>query len=284
MARCRIAVLLTCFNRKLKTLECLARLEGAKRASREYGIYLVDDASTDGTKAAVSERYPDVKIIDGDGSLFWNGGMRVAFEAAMKGNYDFLLWLNDDTLLYSEAIESLIKIHDQVCHLGKGAIIVGSTQDETSGMLTYGGVIRRRKWMATSFTLVLPSSKPVECETMNGNCVLIPSGIARDIGSLDPAFIHAMGDQDYGLRARAAGYQIWVMPGFAGTCSRNPVEGSFSNTRLPLRVRWEKMLSPKGLPITPWRIFTQRHAGPAWPVFWLWPYIRVVTTSILRKK
>lgn len=281
----RIAVLITCHNRKAKTLACLdALFQNTLSDGYSLEVFLVDDGSTDGTEQAVRERYPRVNIIKGDGNLFWNGGMRVAFDAALAKSFDCYLWLNDDTLLYPTALQSLLSTSKQLTNsANKGMIVVGSTQDETSGQLSYGGVVRPSKWKLTAFKLIAPGDAPVECETMNGNCVLIPHEVARVIGGMEPRFAHAMGDLDYGLRAGYAGFSVWVMPGYVGTCSNNPATGSFNDASLSVSVRLKKILSPKGVPLNSWRVFTQRHAGMLWPIYWLWPYVKVVVKGAFKK-
>jgi GT2 family glycosyltransferase len=279
-----VAVLMTCHNRREKTLACLAAVFRSQMPlDHALEVFLVDDGCTDGTAHAVRERYPQVNIAQGDGSLYWNGGMRMAFAIAMERACDYYLWLNDDTLLYSAAIGTLIATScDLQARQGKGVIVVGSTQDASDGALTYGGVVSQSWWKPIGFDLVQPRDAPVECVSMNGNCVLIPIEIVRAVGNLEPKFAHAMGDQDYGLRARSAGFAIWIMPGFAGTCSSNAVTGSFKDASLPVAVRLRKMMQPKGLPMSSWRVFTQRHAGIFWLVFWAWPYFKVLITGLLR--
>jgi GT2 family glycosyltransferase len=247
-------------------------------------VFLVDDGSADGTDQSVRERYSEVNLIKGDGSLYWNGGMRVAFSAAMERDFDYYLWLNDDTLLYPTAINSLITTFGELeAKHGKSSIVVGSTQDPHDDRLSYGGVIRPNKWKTLFFKLVNPKDVPIECETMNGNCVLIPRTIAKLVGNLEKVFVHSMGDLDYGLRARYEGFSVWVMAGFAGTCSRNAVSGSFNDAGLPVAVRLRKMVQPKGLPLSSWRVFTQRHAGFLWPIFWLWPYARMMLKCLVKR-
>ncbi len=280
-----IAVLITCHNRREKTLACLDALFGSDPLfDARLEVFLVDDGSKDGTSDAIKARYPSVHIIAGDGNLFWCGGMRVAFTVAMELGFDYYLWLNDDTILYPTAIKKLlITSRDLQARLGKGCIVVGSTQDVQDGRHTYGGEIRQLKWKPLSFKLVTPRDVPVECETMDGNCVLIPCAIPQVLGNLGEEFIHAMGDFDYGLRARKSGFSIWVMPGFAGTCSTNTVNGSLHDPRLSFTQRLRKMLQPKGLPTSSWRVFAQRHAGFFWPIFWLWPYAKVMLKGLAKK-
>jgi GT2 family glycosyltransferase len=84
----RLAVLMTCFNRKEMTLEALRSLFSQKQVEDlNVTVYLVDDGSRDGTSQAVAERFPRVSILQGDGSLFWNGGMRKAFAEALTANF-----------------------------------------------------------------------------------------------------------------------------------------------------------------------------------------------------
>ena len=106
-----IAVLLTCFNRKEKTLVCLnSFFEADMPKGYEFDIYLVDDGSTDGTSEAVKENYPNIEIIKGNGNLYWAGGMRLAWTTALeRKDYDAFLLLNDDVILFDDFLDNLIK-------------------------------------------------------------------------------------------------------------------------------------------------------------------------------
>jgi len=277
----KIAVLVACYNRREKTLAGLDALyKSVLPDSTYFEVVLLDDASTDGTAAAVLAQHPNVKVLYSGGGLFWNRSMHFAFGWALPRGYDAFLWLNDDTLLNPDAVGRMIET-SRVLHsrLGKAAIVVGTTVDGESGHPTYGGYHQGSALNPLSFDLITPLNEPVECVAMNGNCVLIPHAVAAVVGNIDPSFEHAMGDTDYALRARKAGFSVWVAPGAVGQCSHNPTAGSFSDANLSFRARWKAMMSPKGVPPKSWYIFTRRHAGPAWPLFWLWPYVKLVATS-----
>jgi GT2 family glycosyltransferase len=111
---------------------------------------------------------------------------------------------------------------------------------------------------------------------MNGNCVLVPHEIAQVVGNLEAGFAHAMGDTDYGLRTRKAGFKLWISSSFVGTCETNSAKGAFNDPALPLSLRWDRMMQPKGLPLASWWLFTSRHGGLLWPLYFVWPYLRVV--------
>lgn len=276
-----IVALMTCHNRRAKTVASLGRFmscvlpEGYAR-----NVVLADDGSTDGTAEAVRAAFPGVVIEKGDGSLFWNRGMLRAWERALELKPDYVLWLNDDTLLYPDALSHLLDTDAWIREKsGQPGIAVGSTEN-SRGELSYGGAVSGAGMSRFKLRKVVPAAMPQPADTMNGNCVLVPKAVFARIGLLNGAFRHGMGDNDYGFRARKAGIPIWVMPGFAGRCDNdNYVSGSFNDRTLPLAQRWKKIMSPKGLPPASWWVFCRSHAGFFWPLFWLWPYAKVVLTS-----
>ncbi|AFY82266.1 glycosyltransferase family 2 protein [Oscillatoria acuminata] len=287
MERQTIAVIMTCYNRREKTLNSLAGLFRQKLPPEVIlTIYLVDDGSTDGTSEGVQEQYPNVKLIKGTGSLFWNGGMRRAFSEAIASDPDFYLWLNDDTILYPDAIAKALSTYQSLQEREELlSVIVGSTCDPHTDTLTYGGMVQKNWWHPLKFQLLQPNEEPQRCDTMNGNFVLIPREIAKRVGNLDPNFVHSIGDVDYGLRVKQNGGLVWVVPGYVGTCPVNSLAGDcWADTTLKAWERVKQVNQPKGLPVGEWKVFARRHAGPFWPVYWFLPYLRLVLAAILGGK
>lgn len=278
-----IAVLLTCHNRRDQTLRCLDALQSQQRADAVVlEVILVDDGSTDGTAAAVRHAHPGATVLEGDGSLFWNGGMRAAFaEALRRDAYDFYLWLNDDTHLAPTAVATLLSAYRATGDAR--AIVVGSVRHPETGQLSYGGLVRASRWHPFKYRKVQPVGHPVPCEVMNGNCVLVPRAAAATTGNLDGSFTHAIGDFDYALRARRAGCSVWVAPGYVGTCAKNAIRGTWQDAALPLRERWQRLKSPKGLPPCEWMRYARRHAGLLGLFYGSLPYVRLVLTSLVRR-
>ncbi len=262
-----IGVILACHNRRQKTIACLRALtEQAFDTPTKLNVFLFDDGSTDGTAEAVREEFPETTIIAGDGSAFWGGGMRGAWEAAMASDCGAYLWLNDDTTLDPGALNQLLvcqrKLESAGHHPG---IVVGSTRCSQTGEVTYGGLKAKSGLRAFRFNIVPPEGTPVRCDTMHGNCVLISSETVEALGNIEVDLRHILGDFDYGLRANKAGIEVWSSGDFIGTCEPNPMrEAWFDPTYQADRL--EKMLDIRGLPVQEWRLFSQRHGGTLW-----WP-------------
>lgn len=263
MNKVSIAVLMTCYNRRSETLSCLERLEEQEGLDGVLcRVYLVDDGSTDGTAEAVRKEFPKVIVVEGDGSLFWNGGMRRAWQEALKSEHDYYLWLNDDVVLKPNAIKMLL----DTCHLvmsdeGKIGIIAAAMEDPESGELTYGGMLRDRGFITLRFKLLKVAEVIQRCETINGNCVLVPRQVADVVGNFSSKFQHALGDYDYGLRAQKAGFACYIAPGTLGTCPRNSTAGAWFDPDVSLELRKRAMQNPKGRPLNEWLTFVRRHAG-----------------------
>ena len=127
----KVAVLLTVHNRREKTLACLEncyrQIDSMKGDDTySFSVYLVDDGSTDGTSEAVLQTYPQTHVIKGDGSLFWNHGMRTAWDAAAADEQDFYLWLNDDTLM-KEGVKAKLALEAGACTKAVEKVIEANT-------------------------------------------------------------------------------------------------------------------------------------------------------------
>jgi len=270
----------TCHNRRRHTLTCLKGLYAQSLPPDTIlDVILVDDGSTDGTKQAVRARFPDVTVLDGTGDLYWAGGMRVGFAQARTSGADAILWINDDTRLHPGALQSLMTTSRLGTSHGRARIAVGTTVDPETKRVTYGGRVRSSRWHPFRYDLLRPSGRPLPCDVMNGNAVLIPAEIADHLGNLDAGFTHGIADYDYALRARKAGFEVVVAPDIIGTCRKNAIQGTWEDASLPITDRWTRMHAPTGLPIREWGRFARRHGGPFWPIFVLLPLLRLLLLS-----
>ena len=102
-------------------------------------------------------------------------------------------------------------------------IVVGTTRHPETGEHTYGGQVRLFRRRRLRWTLVQPGNEPRRCETMNGNTSWSLARWSERIGNIDPAYVQQMGDLDYGLRASAAGCEVWIAPGTVGVCASHPL-------------------------------------------------------------
>lgn len=248
-----IAVLIACHNRRKKTIDCLRALHQTRLPEGyRLDIFLVDDGSTDGTSEAVKQEFPQVNIIQGDGNLFWNHGMRLAWETAAKTkDYDFYLWLNDDTLLFENALVIML---EQSQILDNKQILVGSACSSINRIVTYSG------FKLPNIKLE-PNATWQACDYFNGNIVLVPSHVYHQVGLLDNRFHHTIGDFDYGMRASKLGFKHLISPLCLGYCEDHQNDPVWRNKSIPFHKRLMHLYTPLGNNPIEFFIFDRRHNG-----------------------
>lgn len=265
----RVLGLMTCYNRKEKTVNALNRLIQGNPTIR-FSFLVADDQSTDGTAEALLQM-PEVTLLRGNGQLFYSGGMRLAIAAAkeLEASYDYCLLFNDDVDFYEGAIEDL-------CKKEGSRIWVGPTCD-AQGQLSYGGVVRESKWRPKTRILRADTPEGCVCDTFNANCVLIPWNIFLQLENIDSVYTHSMGDFDYGFAAGRKGFEIRVSDQFAGMCSDNPIQNTWRNRELSRKERLLRKETPKGLPAKEWFYYLKKnyHVVTAL-IYSAIPYLRIL--------
>ena len=233
----KIAVLYTCFNRKAQTLsslKCLySSLENYNSTAKEkicITIYLTNDGCTDGTAEAINAVYPkkDIKILDGDGNLYWAGGMRLAWNEALKRHdeWDFYLLINDDTDLFDECLEELMDTHSYCFQKnGKSGIYSGATCAKSNNKkTTYGGNVITNRFLGNTHRLS-PSGTPQLVDVANANILMVSKSVVDRIGIFYDGYRHGNADYDYSMSARRHGIPVYITGRFCGACENDHSHG-----------------------------------------------------------
>lgn len=262
-----ITIIMTTYNRKNKTLDCLSSLLDNKLNIK---FIIVDDNSSDGTVEAIKEKSYNCEIISGNGNLFWNGGMRKGIEYVIENDVcsDYYLLVNDDVDFYPKAIEKIIRENN-----GE-SITVGATCDRQSN-LTYGAIKLKHK-NSVKYDIIEPNDKNIICDTFNANCVLIPSKIFNKIGNLDSYYIHSMGDFDYGFKIKNRGYKIYSSKEYVGICEKNKINGTWMDPNLGVIESIRLKESFKGLPFKQWFYYLNKNYGVIRACYYsVTPYLKI---------
>lgn len=267
-----IAVLLTCHNRREKTINCLRTLYKAiDLISNQIhlNVYLVDDGSTDGTSEEISKHFPKVNIIKGSGNLYWARGMGLAWENAIKTypDYDSYLLINDDVAFKDTFLLNLLDTHNFcIKHFDQSGIYVGSTIDPTNSKISYGGTLIINKGLKVKSEKVNPTDIPVLCSMANANILMITKEVVNTIGIFDPQYNHLFADYDYTLTASKQGIPVLVCPGFGGYCENDHGNGWLSSgSTLSDRIKY--LYSLNGLSYREQKYYLKKHFKYQFPYY-----------------
>lgn len=276
----RVAIVMTCHNRREKTLACLHSLLDGGSESCVVDVYLVDDGSTDGTGQAVKDQFPYINVLQGDGNLFWNRGMYKAFSTAVQTGYDFYLWVNDDIIFYPNAIDKLLQSYVFLSKDKKDIIITGPTMDSSGTYNTYGGFGPKKSIKPYDAVRIYMSDQYQECLIFHGNCVFIAREVVEKIGVNDPYYEHGYGDVDYSLMAARAGCKCWLANFPVGICERHDESFVFLDETAPMRERLNSLHERVNHPRKDEKYISKKFYGIWWPYKAYSADIRVILSSI----
>ena len=270
-----VVAVIAAHNRRERTVACLRSLFAAVPDGMRLSVVLVDDGSTDGTRAAVDALDLPVTIVTGPGDWYWSKSMSVGEAVAEGVDPDVILWLNDDVDVDPSALarlqRHLVDLPDR--------ILVGSMWGPRQAGPSFGGFRWADRRDLVRIQKVPPGPEPVDVEGFHGNFVAVPRSARRRIGAIDGGWPHHYADLDYALRAEAAGVPVTLMPGFYGVCA--PEGASWLDRSALRRQRLADVLGRKGWPIAAHVRFHRRYATGRWPAAVAAFYVSTTTGTLM---
>lgn len=208
-----VFVIVVNWNQKQLTLECLASL--AKVEYPAIRLLLVDNGSTDGSAEAIRETFPGVQVLETGSNLLFAGGNNAGMRIAMSSGADYLILLNNDTLVDQGFVSRLVERlqQDPLCGIVAPKILYAGEPDR---LWFAGGAVSL--WTGTMRHIGIRETdrgqhdRPREIGYASGCCLMIRRSVVERIGMLDKAYRMYGEDADWCMRARRAGYTIWYEP------------------------------------------------------------------------
>jgi GT2 family glycosyltransferase len=210
----RVAVVVLSWNGRDDTLACLASLAAVPEP--ELAVVVVDNGSSDGVGEAVAAAFADVEVVRSEVNLGFAGGCNLGISRALELGADYVLLLNNDVEVDPDFVAALVAEAERRPRAGALCAKVlyldppdriwfaGARFDPRSG---YNG--RQRGYGARDdgrFDGV------VESDRACGAAMLVPRGVFDEVGLFDPELFAYSEDTEWSLRARRAGYAVYVVP------------------------------------------------------------------------
>lgn len=293
-----IATILTCHNRKQKTIASLRSVFNAQEFYNSLGkekleleLFITDDGCTDGTSEAIQSEFHDkkIKIVKGSGNLFWAGGMRLAWKEAFQNNgsnWAFYLLLNDDTIVMNNVFEELLNTHSySLTSFGLPGIYSGITCDfKDTNIITYSGdrfnSAAKGKW-----TRLGPTGTPQIADQTNANILLVSSQVVDSIGTFHDGYIHSCADYDYCMEAKRHGFTTLITGNVCGYCEYDHISDGEETRKLinmPLLERIKYVHAPTHSD-DDYLLFVKRNIPQKYVISWILRKTRMLFPSIYYK-
>jgi len=209
-----IYIVFPVYNRIENTKRFLKSLK--KQSYQFYKIIICDDGSEDGTSDYIKQNYPGIILVQGNGNLWWTGGINKCVAEALRNcdDGDYILTINNDVEIPESYLENMaMRAKEYPCTI-IGSICLFLSNPKL--IETTGFVADFEKGNTRSLTKVGERKCEKHSGVKNvthlpGKGVLIPAIVFKDIGLYDERnFPHYHADTDFTLRAFKAGYKVLV--------------------------------------------------------------------------
>ena len=209
-----IAIIVLTWNGRDLTLDCLRSLEGV--TTPNLRTILVDNASQDGTAEAVRRRYHDrVTVIENAENLGFAAGNNVGIQHALAVGADFILLLNNDTVVAENFVDHLLAPMLDAPAVGITAPKIYYAEPEKQIWFAGGEI---SMWRGTAKHTGIREMDRGQYDTAHdidyatGCAFLARRAVFEKIGDLDPGYRAYFEDADFCMRARDAGFRIRYVP------------------------------------------------------------------------
>lgn len=208
----RVAVIVLTWNGRALTLDCLESL--AAVTTPNVRVILVDNASTDGTVAAVRDRFGEtVEIIENAANLGFARGNNAGIQRALDDEFEFILLLNNDTIVAEDFIDALIAPLSGNVGITGPKIFYYTPRDQiwfAGGQVFLGRGTARHIGIRERDHGQYDEARRVDY--ISGCALMARREVFEREGLLDPGYRAYFEDVDLCMRAARAGYDILYVP------------------------------------------------------------------------
>jgi GT2 family glycosyltransferase len=202
----QVSFVIPLFNNLALTRACVESLQATLPAGLAHEIILVDDGSTDGTRAWLATLAPPFRVVLNDRNL---GYAAANNRAVARASGKYLALVNNDLVFLPRWLEPILAAHRS---LGAGAGLIGNVQrDFRSGAVDHTGIVINRAGKPehdrTPPSWLTRLAAPVRrVPAVTGACVVLERALWEKLGGFDEAFVNGGEDIDLCFRARAANH------------------------------------------------------------------------------
>ncbi|MCC7303409.1 MAG: glycosyltransferase family 2 protein [Bacteroidia bacterium] len=203
-------------NRIEYTLECISSIRAKAKVC--FTIVICDDGSTDGTSNILRENFPEGVLLNGDGKLWWTGGMNRCVEYVLEHSLDtadVVFSMNNDAVIDDRTFSSLLDAH----HKSPKAIIGCVNLFYNERTKIEPSATRKTRRLGIPFYLIYNKwGEDVRkyqglhaVHGLSGKGVLIPISVFRKIGLYNQEKLpHYHADTEFTIRATNVGIPVYI--------------------------------------------------------------------------
>lgn len=201
------------WNGKEDTLACLSSVFLIDYSN--FNVVVVDNGSVDGSVESFVAEYPDLKIIQTGDNLGYAGGNNCGIKYALENNAEYILLLNNDTVV---APDFLTHLFESSLNFPHGYILGPKIYyyDHPEKIWFAGGKWNSNTLKTEHIGMGQINSQQfeqvIEVDYITGCALFASSSTFKEVGMLDDAFFLTFEETDWCYRAKAKGYHCIFIP------------------------------------------------------------------------
>jgi len=212
-----ISIVIVNWNTKDLLLDCLASVYTTVRGM-SFEVFLVDNASSDGSVEALRAQYPQVIVIQNETNLGFAAANNQALRI-MQGRYALLL--STDTILTDEAVKKLYVFMEEKPYIAmSGGQLLnkdGSKQNSIANFPSLLSLLCNETILRLLFPKKFPSKRqeyaePILVDSCIGACLMARKKAMDEVGILDERYFVFMEETDWALCMHQAGWKSGFVP------------------------------------------------------------------------
>jgi N-acetylglucosaminyl-diphospho-decaprenol L-rhamnosyltransferase len=179
-------------------------------------VTVVDNASTDGTVAAVRQQFPEVNVLLNSHNLGFGAACNRGLNLALEQGHELVLLLNQDAGLACDTLASMVDLASHCPRAGVVGCRTLSTSNHPDGsaILLYNGAWRfalptLQKIPGIGGSSARSAGQPCQVDMVWGHAMLLRCQALREVGLFDEGFFMYYEDIDLCERLQRAGWQLW---------------------------------------------------------------------------
>lgn len=209
----RVAVIILTWNQRDVTLECLSSL--SQQHYQPADIIVVDNGSVDETVERVRVAFPDVTVLETHDNLGFAGGNNTGLQYALAGDCEYVLLLNNDTVVDPDMIPEIIRVMEADRTIGAAGPKI-LYYDHPSTIWSAGNRVNWRTGecsrLQAEMSDDLTDSALRDVDYITGCAICVRRDVIDHIGLLDERFFIYFEETDWCIRARHDGWRIVYVP------------------------------------------------------------------------
>ena len=170
----------------------------------------MDNGSTDGSFELVRENYPRAEVVPNRKNLGFAEGNNIGIRHALNGGANYVLLLNNDTVLEPDAVERMVDAAS--CNSSIGIVGPLIRDLDNRNEIVELGLDCDVLGYPVNNTVTRILEKTPHPFYIAGCAIMIKSTVFASIGLLDPSYFIFAEDLDFCWRARLAGFEILGVP------------------------------------------------------------------------